>query len=74
MGDPVSPRDAVCALSAAGRVLRPSRAKYSPSKSGFEKALALILCDGPGVLNRTIRGPTYVWALLHDKRVWQDSS
>ena len=52
-----------------GDVLFPSRAKYHVSKSEFGKALGLVPFDGPGVINQTVRGPTYVWALLHDPRL-----
>lgn len=52
-----------------GDALRPSRTDYNVSKREFSKALALVPFDGPGVINRTVRGPAYVWALLHDKRV-----
>ena len=52
-----------------GAVLRPSRTDYNLSKAEFEKALALVPFDGPGVINRTVRGPAYMWALLHDKRI-----
>lgn len=52
-----------------GNALRPSRTRYSLSKAEFSKALALVPFEGPGVINRTVRGPAYVWALLHDKRI-----
>src|SRR5690606_30680488 len=54
-----------------GAVLRPSRTDYNLSKAEFEKALALVPFDGPGAITQTIRGPAYVWAVLHDKRVRQ---
>ena len=46
-----------------------SRTKYSISKIDFRKALALVPFDGPGVINRTVRGPAYVWSVLHDRRI-----
>lgn len=52
-----------------GDVFRPSRTKYNVSKSDFRKALELTPFDGPGVINDVVRGPTYVWAVLHDQRV-----
>lgn len=52
-----------------GGVFHPSRTKYNVSKAEFGKALALVPFDGPGVINRTVRGPAYVWAVLHDRRV-----
>lgn len=53
----------------SGDVFHPSRTKYNVSKSEFRKALALVPFDGPGVINRTVRGPAYVWAVLHDGRI-----
>jgi hypothetical protein len=53
----------------SGDVLHPSRTKYNISKAEFTKALTLVPFDGPGVISRTVRGPAYVWALLHDKRI-----
>jgi len=52
-----------------GDVLRPNRTDYNISKAEFQKALDLIPCNGPGDLNRSVRGPAYVWAILHDPRV-----
>ncbi len=53
----------------AGDVLHPSRTEYNISKGEFRKALELVPFDGPGVINRTVRGPAYVWAVLHDSRI-----
>jgi hypothetical protein len=55
--------------SISGDVLVPSRTDYNISKGDVAKALALVPLDGPGQINETVRGPAYVWALLHDKRV-----
>lgn len=52
-----------------GDVFRPSRTNYNIAKSDFEKAFALVPFDGPGVVNDTVRGPAYIWAVLHDRRV-----
>jgi len=52
-----------------GNVFRPSRTKYNVAKADFRKALELAPSDGPGVVNSVVRGPAYVWAVLHDKRV-----
>jgi len=52
-----------------GAVLRPNRTDYNISKAEFQKALGLVPCNGPGDLNTTVRGPAYVWAILHDPRV-----
>jgi hypothetical protein len=53
----------------SGRVFRPSRTTYNISRADFQKALARVPFDGPGVIRDTVRGPAYVWAVLHDKRV-----
>jgi hypothetical protein len=52
-----------------GDSFQPSRTKYSVSKADFEKALALVPLDGPGAINSIVRGPAYVWAVLHDSRI-----
>lgn len=52
-----------------GDVFRPSRTKYNVTKADFRKALKLVPFDGPGEVNNLVRGPSYVWAVLHDKRV-----
>lgn len=53
----------------SGDVFHPSRTRYNVAKADFRKALALVPFDGPGVINRLVRGPAYVWAVLHDQRV-----
>lgn len=57
----------------SGDVFHPSRTKYNISKADFRKALALVPFDGPGVINNTVRGPAYVWAVLHDKRIRREN-
>ena len=52
-----------------GDVFRPSRTKYNVSKNDFRKALELAPFDGPGIVNSLVRGPSFVWAVLHDIRV-----
>ena len=52
-----------------GDVFHPSRTKYNVAKADFRRALELVPFDGPGVINSVVRGPAYVWAVLHDKRV-----
>jgi hypothetical protein len=47
----------------------PSRTKYRISKADFEVAYKFVPCDGPGVLNETVRGSSYIWAVLHDSRI-----
>lgn len=53
----------------SGEVFHPSRTEYNISKAEFGKALARVPFEGPGVINRTVRGPSYVWAVLHDRRI-----
>lgn len=53
----------------SGDVFHPSRTTYNVSKADFKKALALVPFDGPGVINRIVRGPAYIWAVLHDRRI-----
>jgi len=52
-----------------GDVMSVSRTDYNLTKRNFEKALELAPFDGPGFINDIIRGPAYVWAILHDTRV-----
>ncbi|MCK5613537.1 hypothetical protein KAR91_67325 [Candidatus Pacearchaeota archaeon] len=47
----------------------PSRTEYRISKANFRTAYQMVPMDGPGVINEIIRGPTYVWAALHDQRI-----
>ncbi len=43
-----------------------------PLRSGeFEKALAVAPSDGPGEISKLVRGPSYIWAILHDPRIRQ---
>jgi hypothetical protein len=53
----------------SGDVFHSSRTDYNISKAEFQKAFAIVPFDGPGVINRSVRGPAYVWAVLHDKRI-----
>jgi len=52
-----------------GNVLIPDRTGYPLHRSNFEKAYALVPMDGPGEINQIVRGPAYVWAILHDPRI-----
>jgi hypothetical protein len=52
-----------------GEVLHPSRTNYNIPRSQVMKAFELVPFDGPGVINNTVRGPSYVWAILHDPRI-----
>jgi hypothetical protein len=43
--------------------------KQSLTRQNFEKALGSLPFKRPGEINTTIRGPAYVYALLHDPRI-----
>ena len=47
----------------------PSRTEYRVDKTDFEKACRLVPVEGPGVISDMVRGPSYVWAVLHDRRI-----
>jgi len=53
----------------------PSRTHYRISRADFERAYQMVPIDGPGKINWIVRGPSYVWAVLHDERIsrgeWQ---
>ena len=55
--------------SVYGDSLTPSRTEYNLGKIEFAKALAKVPLKGPGEISQTVRGPSYVWAILHDPRV-----
>ena len=54
-----------------GDTFTPSRTDYAIPKGDFAKALELVPFFGPGAINELVRGPSYIWAVLHDKRVRQ---
>jgi hypothetical protein len=39
------------------------------AKANFAEALKQVPFDGPGRIAQTVRGPAYVWAILHDSRI-----
>jgi hypothetical protein len=49
----------------------PNRTGYPLHRSNFEKAYRLAPLKGPGEINEIVRGPAYVWAVLHDPRIRQ---
>lgn len=57
--------------SVRGNTLISSRAKQMLDKAEFERAYQMVPFEGPGDINKMIRGPAYVWAILHDKRISQ---
>jgi hypothetical protein len=52
-----------------GDALYPSRTEYRLSKNDVETVFNLVPISGPGVVNDDVRGPSYLWAILHDHRV-----
>lgn len=54
-----------------GDYLIPSRTDYRISFKDIETAFSMLPIDGPGVINNVVRGPAYIWAILHDNRINQ---
>ena len=55
--------------SIKGHVLVPSRTNYNIPMSQFEKAYGMMPVETMTVLSRSVRGPTYIYAILSDPRV-----
>lgn len=55
--------------SIRGKVLRPSRTRYNLSRSEFEKAWELLPSATRSQLNKVVRGPSYVIAILIDPSI-----
>lgn len=47
----------------------PSRTEYAISKADIRKAYNLLPISGPGQISQIVRGPSYLWAVLHDERI-----
>ena len=47
----------------------PDRTGYPLAKSNFEKASEIANLRGPGQINKLVRGPSYVYAILRDPRI-----
>lgn len=54
--------------SVTGNSLTTDRTEYPIHIGQFALALELVPLDGPGEINRLVRGPTYIWAIL---QTWQ---
>jgi hypothetical protein len=52
-----------------GNSLCPSRTEYNISRSDFAKAFELVPINGSGVISKLVRGPSYIWSILHDPRI-----
>jgi hypothetical protein len=48
-----------------------NRAKYLIYRSDLMRAYDMVPLGGPSQLSSAVRGPSYVWAILHDARVTQ---
>jgi hypothetical protein len=46
-----------------------NRTSYRIPKSDFRKAYEKVPIPGPGQISTEVRGPSYVWAILHDPRI-----
>jgi len=53
----------------SGNTFIPRCTNYNISKRDSEKVLNLVPLEGPGKINKLVRGPSYIWAVLHDPRV-----
>jgi len=52
-----------------GNTLFPNRTDYKISKTDFAKAYDLVPINSPAVITKLVRGPAYIWAILHDERI-----
>jgi hypothetical protein len=52
-----------------GEALITSRTDYALSRRNFDEAYARVPIARPREINKEVRGPSYVWAILHDPRV-----
>jgi hypothetical protein len=46
-----------------------SRVRHPIGRADLARAYALVPVEGPSGLPPGVRGPSYVWAILHDARV-----
>ena len=53
----------------SGNTFLTNRTLYTITRSDFAKAIELIPIEGPGEISNLVRGPSYVWAVLHDRRI-----
>lgn len=55
--------------SVDGDILVTDRTDYPLRVAEFAKALELVPLAGPSEITKLVRGPSYIWAILHDPRV-----
>jgi len=53
-----------------GNLIYPSRTPYRITKNDFKRAYEFGHLEGPGEINRMVRGPAYVWGILSDKKIF----
>jgi hypothetical protein len=56
----------------SGESLKSSRANQLLPKSDLERAYTMVPFEGPGDISKELRGPAYIWAVLHDRRIRQN--
>jgi len=54
-----------------GEYIITTRTTFRLHKKEFEKAFKYVPISGPSYISKFVRGPAYVWAILHDKRISQ---
>ena len=54
-----------------GEKVELSRINYDLSKADLRKAYRHFPLKGPSGITSMVRGPSYVWAILHDARISQ---
>ena len=52
-----------------GRALHPDHTERSIGIGNFQKTLELMPLEGPGEISDVVQGSSYVWAILHDRRI-----
>ena len=57
-----------------GTAVIPEHTQYPIHMSQFQKAQELMPLKGPSEINRLVRGPAYVYAILTDRRMRADVS
>ncbi len=57
--------------SVPGTQLVTDRSDYPLHIADFAKALELVPIEAPGKINTLVRGPGYIWGILHDPRIRQ---
>ena len=55
-----------------GNSIITSRTDFKLSKSDVEKVLGRVPLKGPGEITNDVRGPSYIWAILHDERIFNN--